>query len=47
MSDLKDVVRQALAEGANPRGFSVELTAAYEEVLAEEAKESEKKSRKK
>lgn len=40
MSDLKEQVKQALFEGANPRGFSAELQRAYEEILAEEAEEA-------
>ena len=34
--ELKAVVRQALAEGANPRGFSDELKAVYEAIQAED-----------
>lgn len=34
--ELKAEVRQALFEGANPRGFSEDLKRAYEEILAED-----------
>jgi hypothetical protein len=45
MSDLKEAVKQALAEGANPRGFSPELAEAHAE-LVKEAEEANKKAAK-
>lgn len=44
--DYKALVRQALAEGANPKGFSPPHQAAYQEILAEEkaAKERAEKT---
>jgi hypothetical protein len=44
--DLKKLVVQALAEGANPRGFSPALKAAHEELIADAIEANHKEAQK-
>lgn len=47
MKDLKAVVRRALFEGANPRGFSSALKAVCQEIMAEAEAEKERNEKQK